>query len=586
MILKATLQKTSQILNILLDSTERSKINTKEIKLDNENDDSCEDNVDENENCEEITRGDNKRETSESETNSRQADPRKKVAKIIVTVENKDRMNAEIDTSQKKCEIISNKIKEEEEDSKNSDSEKENNLEHEEEYRISKIKNETNDSSNFVSQKKVTLVITKNETKLETSSTINEGKPKALDSDNGDSMLKFPTMHSRMELTDMPLSLQYFLCPVCKKEFPVAFLLKQHATSHKILHRYFNKGLRIRGRSKFLANPRPNTTIFQRNEILHKCIFCKEEIPVENFRDHIEDHFEKGQFPCTKCTRVFQKLSHRKAHMTLVHVEPSSPYQCDECDKGFGNKYFYECHLLTHKKPVEELPHRCEYCDKGFANKILLDRHTYRHINSKSYLLAQQSIKCTICRKTFETADDHREHRKSPCKPYTKIPPNKKGFWECDVCQKSFDKYPSFKVHKSNHESPMKYGKFLCEICGSVVVSIKQHLLSHAPKQDPLQCQICDKKLSRKLTLIRHLRVHTGERSYPCRYCGKRFRVGYGRTVHERIHKGIKKHVCAICHKGFLERSYLRKHIEAVHKNCETFIPMQKGGRPRKMGND
>jgi len=48
------------------------------------------------------------------------------------------------------------------------------------------------------------------------------------------------------------------------------------------------------------------------------------------------------------------------------------------------------------------------------------------------------------------------------------------------------------------------------------------------------ECPICGKTLYDRSTWNRHMRIHTGEKPYPCTYCGRRFRTNYNKLGHEK----------------------------------------------------
>jgi len=48
------------------------------------------------------------------------------------------------------------------------------------------------------------------------------------------------------------------------------------------------------------------------------------------------------------------------------------------------------------------------------------------------------------------------------------------------------------------------------------------------------ECPICSKTLYDRSTWNRHMRIHTGEKPYPCRFCGRRFRTNYNKLGHEK----------------------------------------------------
>ena len=102
------------------------------------------------------------------------------------------------------------------------------------------------------------------------------------------------------------------------------------------------------------------------------------------------------------------------------------------------------------------------------------------------------------------------------------------------MLQMFYSKRPCENTHV-NH-SRKKY--FQCEVCERKVSHkshLKRHILTHT-KVKAHECDIRKKKFSVKSSLVTHFRIHLGEQPYGCANCEKWFTAIASRDYHLRTH--------------------------------------------------
>ena len=192
----------------------------------------------------------------------------------------------------------------------------------------------------------------------------------------------------------------------------------------------------------------------------------------------------------------------------------------------------------------------------NFRRRFIGTGHLRVHTSEKPFL-------CTRCGQKFHRENDldvHQQmHNHEQTSPSTS---NASGHTS------SSDKTDQAVISKISFDEKL----FACSVCNKILSQkshLDRHMLIHSGLK-PYACDICMKTFSQKVHLDKHSRVHTGEKLFACTICDKRFSQKTHLNIHTNIHTGEKPFVCTMCDKTFTQKTHLDNHI-TIHTGEKRF---------------
>ena len=277
----------------------------------------------------------------------------------------------------------------------------------------------------------------------------------------------------------------------------------------------------------------------------------------------------------------------RKSFVWNHFSEEGNMVVCNHCGNKMANYTSNMTHhiLSNHFKEVnvEHLPKRLkpsldsEPVETEAYSGEAEEQAAVSRGNEITKRISEDELKCLICMKIFST--------KSNCQLHWKTVHSGSDPYKCQICDKKFTRKDTLESHMKSHDN---LREFMCSQCGKRFNRKRvrdMHEKGHHRNDYKKACSFCGKKFLNNQSLLRHERVHTGEKPYQvrkifymtwehnslfqCEQCSRRFKQKDQLTAHLRVHTGEKPYQCEQCLVWFKHYSSRKNH------KCKTDLGLE-----------
>ncbi|KAJ4447586.1 hypothetical protein ANN_09593 [Periplaneta americana] len=418
-----------------------------------------------------------------------------------------------------------------------------------------------------------------------------------------------------------------YTCEVCRKTFLERILFNYHRRhcGNKQYTCNFCDRTFLREYSYQL-----HMKVHKQEQKEYKCDCGQKFDNFNSLQVHKKTHERQTTMKCVTCQKVFTNETLYKRHRYIHDPEFWDRFKCQTCQRPFRDAHALKDHMQLH---AGIKPHMCDLCGRTynrFANMDMLEEWLMPQLESDcvDFVYQQNGAPPHFHNKVRTFLNDRLPNRwigrmRREDMQFLSWPPRPPDLTPCDfylwgyvkdsvfvpplpenlpeLCARIISALVAIDMdtlsrvwgelnywldlkHRKLHK-PQNLWEHKCNHCEAKFERLKD-LMSHIEHahsvgdtvaedisgKKPMKwiCRFCGKRISTKLSLQDHERIHTGAKPYICEWCGREFRSRPNLLQHHLTHTGDRKHACGVCGKRFARKSFIAQHMR-VHTGEKPF---------------